>query len=208
MNGSVNPEPRVLPSTKSLYIPQTLDRILSSQGIWRFRPSKLPRRLHRRLRRSSRCRAQQLPQCPLGQFCRGVQRLAVHVEPRAVDDELHVLGQVEDGGDQGEGGEEEDDRVCWPRGFRLAQSEALKRGSFVRGFGALGERKKGMGRRTKDELLGRCKHVDTVGDLELVDLELQPLAEGLESGGHGGRVGEVGFRITRWKRGKKVGVRA
>lgn len=36
----------------------------------------------------------------------------MHVEPGAADDELQVLGQVEHGGDEGEGEEQEEDRVC------------------------------------------------------------------------------------------------
>jgi hypothetical protein len=42
--------------------------------------------------------------------------------------------------------------------------------------------------RTEDELLHGGEHVDAVGDFELIDLQLHPLAEGLESAGHGGRV--------------------
>ena len=40
--------------------------------------------------------------------------------------------------------------------------------------------------RTKDELLNGRVDVHAHGHLELVDLELQPLAEGLELGSHGG----------------------
>ena len=43
------------------------------------------------------------------------------------------------------------------------------------------------GQRTKDELLNGRVDVHAHGHLELVDLELPPLAEGLELGGHGGQ---------------------
>ena len=56
----------------------------------------------------------------------------------------------------------------------------------------MGKGKKGG--RTEDEFLNRRVDVHAHGDFELVDLELQPLAEGLEVGGHGGR---VGCRVSR-----------
>jgi hypothetical protein len=44
------------------------------------------------------------------------------------------------------------------------------------------------GGRTEDELLDGRVDVHAEGHFDLVDLELQPLAEGLEAGGHGGRI--------------------
>ena len=49
------------------------------------------------------------------------------------------------------------------------------------------------GQRTKDELLNGRVDVHAHGHLELVDLELQPLAEGLELGSHGGQGVESGW---------------
>jgi hypothetical protein len=43
----------------------------------------------------------------------------VHVEPGAAEDELHVLREVEDGRDEGEGEEQEEDRVCCREGVWL-----------------------------------------------------------------------------------------
>jgi hypothetical protein len=46
----------------------------------------------------------------------------VYVEPGAADDELDVMGQVEDAGDEGEAAEEEEEGVCMSpsEGFWLA----------------------------------------------------------------------------------------
>ncbi len=41
-------------------------------------------------------------------------------------------------------------------------------------------------RRTEKELFNGRKNVDAQMHLELVDLELEPFAEGFELGGHGG----------------------
>lgn len=38
--------------------------------------------------------------------------VAVHVEPGAADDKGDVVREVEDGGDEGEGDEQEEERVC------------------------------------------------------------------------------------------------
>jgi hypothetical protein len=53
----------------------------------------------------------------------------------------------------------------------------------------------GGGVRTEDEFLNRCVDVDAVRHFQLVDLELQPLAEGLELGSH------FGLRGVRAKKG-------
>lgn len=46
---------------------------------------------------------------------------------------------------------------------------------------------------TKDELLNRRKDVHAHGNLKLVNLELEPLAEGLEVGRHDGQESVSGF---------------
>jgi len=127
--------------------------------------SQLPNNPHRRLRHFSQRRRHRL-RC---RCCRpGVLRVAVHVEPRAADDELQVMREIEDRGDEGEGEDEEEDRI-----YTHSVSTDVS-----------GERPGGG--HTKDELFNRGKDVDAVCDLELVDLELDPLAEGLEVGRHGG----------------------
>lgn len=47
---------------------------------------------------------------------RRLEGVAVDVEPGAAEDEFQVLGQVEDGRDEGEGEEQEEDRVCFEVG--------------------------------------------------------------------------------------------
>lgn len=42
----------------------------------------------------------------------GVDRIAVHVEPGAVGDEGNVLGEIQDGRDDGQAAEEEEESVC------------------------------------------------------------------------------------------------
>lgn len=54
----------------------------------------------------------------LGDLHRGddrIDRVAVHVEPRAVQDEGNVLGEVQDGRDDGQTAEEEEEGVCLSR---------------------------------------------------------------------------------------------
>ena len=61
---------------------------------------------------------------------------------------------------------------------------------------ALRGRTWGFGR-TEDELFDRREYVHAQGHLELVHLELQPLAEGLERRRHGEDLGRPGRRGTR-----------
>jgi hypothetical protein len=62
-----------------------------------------------------------------------------------------------------------------------------------------GQEQEGGGQHTKDELLDGGEDVDAVCHLELVDLELDPFAEGLEVGRHGcglGRLPAAASRLT------------
>lgn len=96
-----------------------------------------------------------------------VDALAVDVVPRAAEEEGDVVGEVEDGGDKGQAGEEEEDAV-WELSVHAHKQRRLRRAH------------------TEGELLPRRHHVDAQAQLKVVLLELQPLAQGGE-GGHAGR---------------------
>jgi hypothetical protein len=98
----------------------------------------------------------------------------MHVEPGAADDELEMLWEVEDGGDEGKTEEQEEDRVCLEREGVVSFDERGTKGGT------------GDGERTEDEFLNGRKDVHGHRHFELVDFELQPFAEGLDRGSHGG----------------------
>jgi hypothetical protein len=107
----------------------------------------------------------------------------MHVEPRATEDELHVVREVEYRGDEGEAEQEEENRV-WCELRLSARFDTAANGSVM---GAEKETvDKGEGpNRTENKLLDWREDVDAIRHLQLVYLELDPFAQGLEVGRHG-----------------------
>lgn len=94
-------------------------------------PSQLPNNPPRSLRHLAQRRRHRLHHRRRGSP--SVLRVAVHVEPRAADDELQVMREVEDRRDEGEGEDEEEDRVC--KNKHTAVSRDLGGGGGVEGGG-------------------------------------------------------------------------